>query len=302
MACRFEVTLDGEARTDIPAASRALMEADRLEALWSVFRDDSLMSGINLHAADGPVCIDAELHALLVRCAAWHADTGGAFDITSTPLSRCWHFLDRAPRVPEPDELAAARERVGATGIVLDESGNSPTVRFARKGMALNLGAVGKGYAVSRIAGVLAAGGVRDALVSAGGSSVAALGGRGRGWPIAVCTGGTHRRPIANLWLRDAAMATSGAGEQGVEIEGVRYGHIIDPRSGWPARGVRSVTVVAGDGADADALATACFVGGVPLAERLCASHSDVLVVMLPDADARARIMGRRYGAHVEVA
>jgi len=138
---------------------------------------------------------------------------------------------------------------------------------------------------------------VDRSIYSAGDSSIEAVGAPRGGWPIALRGHDTGAR----LWLRQGALATSGAGEQGFEHNGVRLGHVLDPRTGWPARGVSRVTVVASDAADADALATAFFVGGPALAERFLTDHDDVLVIFNLDASARPRIMGRACGATVEV-
>jgi FAD:protein FMN transferase len=287
MACRFEVTLADEDRRHVGRAHEALTEADRLDAAWSLFRDSSVLSQLNRCAADGPVDIDTELFELLNRCRVLNAELEGAFDVTSTPLSRCWGFLARAGRLPEPAEIDTARALTGMDAVVLDACAR--TVRFTRPGVSLNLGAVGKGHAVGAIASALRRRGVRHALVSAGASSIAAVGGRGAGWRVDVCSRQARGAPLARLWLRDAAMATSGAGEQFVEIDGRRYGHVIDPRTGWPASGVLSVTVVTASGADADALATAFFVGGADLARRYCERHPNTLVLITPDADSVGR-------------
>ncbi len=120
MACRFEITLAGEDARHVPAARDALHEADRLEAALSVFRDTSDLTRINRHAALEPVEVDPELFALLARCRELHAETGGAFDITSTPLSRCWGFLMRQGRLPSPADIDAARARVGMDAVDAD--------------------------------------------------------------------------------------------------------------------------------------------------------------------------------------
>ncbi len=303
MACRFEVLLPAAASADVAAARQALEHADRLEQAWSVFRDDSHLSQINRTAADGPCPLDDELGALLERCDHLSAATDGAFDITATPLSRCWRLLQREGRVPGPEEIADARARTGRHlvevrgGTVMDLNASGWTVRFTRPGVELNLGAIGKGYAVGRIAAHLRQAGVAQALVSAGDSSVEAVGAPPGGWPIAL----RGQDASARLWLTRGALATSGAGEQGFEHNGVRLGHVLDPRTGWPARGVSRVTVVAPDAADADALATAFFVGGPALAARYLTDRDDVLVVFALDGSPRPRIMGRASGATVEV-
>jgi thiamine biosynthesis lipoprotein len=200
--------------------------------------------------------------------------------------------------VPTPDAIAAARELVGSAHLQLDAK--SRTVRFARPGMELNLGSIGKGVAVQHIAALLKRAGLRHALVSAAGSSVYALGRRGS-WPIALTSRRAPAGSIARLFLRHGAMATSGIGEQYVDAHGRRYGHVIDPRTGWPAQGLASVTVVTSNAAVADALATAFLVGGETLARRYCAEHPNTMAVLMPDASrGRTSVVGRYAGVEVE--
>lgn len=299
MACRFEVTLPGDRPDDIAAAREALGEADRLEDALSVFRETSEISRINRLAALAPLVVSDELFDLLARCRDLSVATGGAFDITSTPLSRCWGFLRREGRVPGDGEVAAARALVGPDRLVLDPMARS--VALDRAGAALNLGAIGKGFAVQAIGASLWGRGVRNALVSAGGSSVIALGGPDAGWVVDVTASGPRRRHVARLRLRNAALGTSGAGEQYIEVGGRRYGHVIDPRTGRPSSGILSASVVTADAASADALATAFFVGGVELARRYCDAHPGTLAVITPDdRPGRPLVVGRYLGAAVE--
>ena len=298
MACRFEVTLSGEDAAEIAAAQQALGEATRLDEQLSVFRDGSELTGVNRRAAQGPVAISRELFSLLMRCSALSGATGGAFDITTTPLSRCWGFLRREGRVPSAADVAAARALVGMAGVSLDAA--THTVAFARPGTELNLGSIGKGYAVQRIARLLRTAGVRHALVSAAGSSVYALGGRGA-WPIDITSRRIAGRRVARLRLRHGAMATSGAGEQYVDASGTRYGHVIDPRSGWPAQGIVSATVVTSNAADADALATAFLVGGETVARHYCEQRPGTLALLTRDDESSATSMIGGYdGVDVE--
>lgn len=303
MACRFEALLPAAEPRQVDAARAALAEAERLERAWSVFRDDSELSRLNRDAVSGPCAVDAELFALLERCRRWSEATGGAFDITATPLSRCWRWLERQPGPPSAQALADARALVGTDRVTLlpapaagqaGTGGEGPAVRFARPGVELNLGAIGKGYAVGRIAAALRQSGVAQALVSAGDSSIEAVGAPSGGWDIAL------RGQGARLRLRAGAVATSGASEQGIVVDGVRLGHVLDPRTGQPSRGVTRVTVVAPDAADADALATALLVGGPPLAEQCLAGGAELLAVFTLEEGARPRIMGRAPGATVE--
>lgn len=280
MACRFEVTLAAADRAFVPAALTALDEIDRLEHELSVFIATSAISELNRNAADRAVAVPAGVAELLMDCQRVHRDTDGAFDLTTTPLSRCWGFLGREPRVPQRAAIEEARRQVGFGAVHV--SSDPPAVAFSRPGIEVNLGAVGKGYALDCAASVLRDSGVHHALLSAGGSSIVAMGGRGAGWVVDVVSPLRPGQPIATLSLRNAALGTSGAGEQFVVQDGRRYGHVIDPRTGWPADGILSVSVVASSAARADALSTGFLVGGGRPGEavlqrasrRTCAHHA----------------------------
>jgi FAD:protein FMN transferase len=296
MACRFEVTLSDEDARHVEAARAALDEADRVESVLTVFRDSSEVAGVNRAAAAGPVVVGDMLFALLERCRAVHEATGGAFDPTSGPLTRCWGFLARAGRLPSAEEIAEAMASVGFGKVRLDAA--SRTVGFGAPGMALNFGGIGKGLALDRMAAVLRARGVPRALVSAGGSSAIAIGG-GDGFVVDL-TSPRLPDPLARLFLAEAALGTSGAGEQYFEAEGRRYGHVIDPRTGWPCEGVLSASVVAPEATLADALSTAFLVGGPQLAERYCAANPGTLCILTMEADPRRRLQfGRCDGAQI---
>ncbi len=295
MACRFEITFASQDAAFVPAARAALNEIDRLEDQLSVFREESATSVVNRRAAAEPVAIDETMFELLVQCGEVHRDTGGAFDITSTPLSRCWGFLQREGRLPSPEAIEVARALVGFDAVDLDHERR--TVRFRRPGMELNFGAIGKGYALDQVAVNLRGSGTGHALLSAGRSSLLAIGGRDAGWHVDVVVprrdGEDVDRPLAHVWLRDAAIGTSGAGEQFVIADGTRYGHVIDPRTGWPPAGVLSASVIAPGAALADALSTAFLIGGAKLAERYCAEHANVMAIVTPDDGSATRVFGK---------
>lgn len=296
MACRFEITLAGEDGAFVAAARTALDEIDRLEDELSVFRYTSTISEVNRNAACRPVVVPRHLIDLLTACQRLHQETGGAFDITTMPLSRCWGFLRREGRLPDAEAIEAARAMVGFDGVQLGRDDGS--VSFGNAGIELNLGAIGKGYALDRASVGLRRAGVEHALLSAGRSSLLALGGRGDGWRIDLVSPLVAGHAIAGLWLRNAALGTSGAGEQFVIAGGHRYGHVIDPRTGWPANGVVSASVVASDASRADALSTAFLVGGIDLAGRYCAEHHDVLALITPDdGSERTIVIGSHPGA-----
>ena len=295
MACRFEVTIPQSEEAGVTAATEALDEIDRLEALLTVFRDTSEVSYINSHAANTSVRVSSELFDLLLLCKRFHRETGGAFDITSGPLTRCWGFLRRQGRLPVQEEIDHAKLIVGSEQLIFDDVAMS--VRFAREGMEINLGSIGKGYALDRAVGLIADK-VNNVLLNAGASSMKAIGSgeRGDGWIVGLRNPRFKLRRLGVLRLRDCALSTSGNEEQFFEHQGRRYSHIIDPRSGWPAQGVTSVSVVAPTAAQSDALATAFFVGGRELAEHYCQTHTEVLVIMLESNGAPPVTFGSSSG------
>jgi len=296
MACSFEVILGSEDASAVPTARAALDTVDAIENELSIFRHTSAIADLNRRAAAEAIVVDRGLFDLLRECVDIHRSTDGAFDITSTPLSRCWGFIQRDARLPAQAAIESALATVGLDAVVLDDE--SSTVRFSREGIELNLGAIGKGYALDRVAAALQAGNLTHALLSAGRSSLLALGGRGRGWSIDLISPAVEG-PFARVWLRNAALGTSGAGEQFVAVNGVRYGHVIDPRTGWPASGILSSTVIAPTSAAADALSTAFFIGGLSLARRYCAAHPNVVAILTPESRATV-VVGSHPGARVE--
>jgi thiamine biosynthesis lipoprotein len=301
MACRFEVVLASVDCAFVLSAMSALDEIDRVERELSVFIADSVISNVNRDAAARAVAVPPDVAELLIDCQRVYRDTDGAFDLTTTPLSRCWGFLRREARVPHIAAIEHARGKVGFDAVHV--SAVPPVVTFSRPGIEVSLGAVGKGHALDRAASVLRASGVQHALLSAGGSSIVAVGGRGDGWEIEIVSPNRAGQPIATLALRNAALGTSGAGQQFVVQDGRRYGHVIDPRTGWPADGVLSASVVAPDAASADALSTAFLVGGVDLATRYCSAHPDVLALITPDdGSGRTVVVGSHRTARLVTA
>src|SRR5262249_46020549 len=199
------------------------------------------------------------LFSLLLLCKELYCKTEGAFDITSGPLSRCWGFLKRQGAIPNPYELEQARALVGSDKLLFDRT--SQTISFERPGVEINLGSIGKGYALDRIAELLG-NRVQTALLSAGSSSMRALGSGDlghSGWTVGIRHPKHKDRRLAVLQISNSALSTSGSEEQFFEHDGQRYGHIIDPRSGLPAQRVTSVTVIAPSAAITDALATAFY-------------------------------------------
>ena len=247
----------------------AFAEIDYTDATLSTYRASSEVSRINATAAREPVTVDPEVFELLEQAVRYADHTSGAFDITVGPLVKAWGFVGAGGHVPSPLDLERARAQSGSRLLLLDRERR--TVRFRQRGVELDFGAIGKGWALDRAADALRRHGVRAALLGAGESSYYAIGTPPSrdGWPIAVTDPADTNEVLATVVLRDASLATSGASQRFFEVEGKRYSHIIDPRTGSPVEGMRQVTVTAERATDSDALSTALFVLGPEQAAEL---------------------------------
>lgn len=279
MATTFEVALPYGTRDAIPAAEAALDLIDDLEEQLTVYRDHSELSRLN---AAGSADVEPRLFDLLGRCAGWTRESDGAFDIATGALVKAWGFYRREGRIPNARELADAMRRSGMRHVVL----NQTAVRFRVEGLELNLGAVGKGYALDRAAELLRREwGVRSALLHGGGSSVLAIGTPPddlRGWPVRL-RHPTEDRSLGTVYLNDRGLGTSAATFQFFEYNGRKYGHVLDPRTGRPAVGTASASATAPTAAEADAMSTAAFVAGPALADRLARTRPHLGAVVLAD-------------------
>ncbi|WP_439626936.1 FAD:protein FMN transferase [Gemmata sp.] len=288
MATTFEVAVPVGAHPEpVAAAAAALDLIDDLEDQMTVYRDSSEVARLNASAADAPVEVEEQLFDLFERCAGWTHETDGAFDVATGAITKAWGFFGRGGRVPTPPERIAAMRRTGFRHVVLNP--DARTVKFRVPGLELNLGAVGKGYALDRAASLLRESGVKSALLHGGGSSVYAIGhppGDPRGWPVRLRHPTDTRAGLGTVYLRNQGLGTSAATFQFFEYKGQKLGHLLDPRLGWPARGVQSASVVAPTAAEADAMSTAAFVLGVAGTERLLRLKPNLAAVVLPDASA----------------
>lgn len=251
--------VDHRGRTRATRIARAAEgEALRIERKYSRFRDDSVVAEIARNAGRTPVAVDDETVALVEAALDLARVTGGRFDPTVGVLRRAWNF--REPRVPGDDELAALLPLVDHRAVSVRER----TVFLRKPGMELDLGGVGKEYAVDRVAELLGAEGVTSAIVNFAGD-VRALGGRGDGkpWSIGVVDPRAPGRcRFAVRVLGGAGVATSGDYERCFVKDGVRYHHILDATTGKPARGIRSATVIAASAFLAGRMASAAFLLG----------------------------------------
>ncbi len=265
-----ELTLYGDPELCERAGRAVREEFERVEQHFSRFRPDSELSRLNAEAAARPFVCSEELWQLLTVAREAARVSEGAFDISATPLTELWGFSRRRaqPRLPTAEELAAARARVGLEQVEFDEENR--TVRFRTPGMAFDFGGFAKGYAVDRAAEVCLRLGVRRGLINLGGNLRALPEpppGRAA-YRIAIRDPERPGGVLPGRELLDSAAATSGDYERFVEIDGVRYGHIMDPAAGRPASGGVAVTVFAPRALEADLWSTILYLKGESFLER----------------------------------
>jgi len=248
-----------EARADIAAGFERIAE---LDAIMSSYRPDSELMRLNERAGREPVKVSDDLYRAIEAGVIWNGRTQGAFDIACAPLLELWRHCGKLGRLPTADELARAKSLGGAARILLDPSAH--TVRFPIAGMRLDLGGHGKGFIADEVEKVFLKRGVRNALISLSGD-IRAMGrsAEGRPWRVGVQDPRNPEAIITTLELADRSVSTSGDYEQFVEIQGKRYSHIVDPRTGWTAEGVSSDTVIGPDTTTTDVLDTGLNVLGV---------------------------------------
>ncbi len=306
MACQWDVFLNhGQYPWGAEFALTALEALEPLEAQLSVFRSTSEVCQLNRTAFTAPVKVSDSLWNLLQLSKVLWELTEGAFDITSSSLSQCWGFLKREGRMPSDQEVEEALKSVGMEKVVLDPQ--QQTVQFFHPDLSINLGGIGKGWSLDQVADGLQSAGVDDFVFHSGKSSVVARGTKLReqaanpksanlkaanpGWQIGLSHPLLPSSRLGNIDLTDRALGTSGSGRQFIHYRGRRLSHILDPRSGRPAEGVLSATVLAPTAAQADALGTACFVLGVEGCQRLSQQCDDLGIILVIQEKSRSEVV-----------
>ncbi len=263
MACLYAIDAYGADALMLPhAIDDALDEVDRIDRLMSHYKPDSPLSRVNREAAHRAVSVEPELFDFISEALQYSRDSEGAFDITVGPLMKAWGFFRGDGHVPADLDLAAARRLVGSQHVMLDP--DRRTIRFDEPGVELDLGGIAKGYAVDRVVRLLRQQKVTAALVSAGGSTIYGLGAPPArdAWNVAIQDPIDARKTAQTVQLKDRALSVAGSSEKFFEVEGVRYSHIMDPRTGRPVQGMLSVAVLSSTGTEGDALDDALFVMG----------------------------------------
>ncbi len=292
MGTTYTIAVYGSDRYALDAAlDDAFEEARRLDALLSNYRPESEWSKVNREAAQGPVQVSEELFRLLEKCVAYSRQSEGAFDITVGPLMKIWGFYKGSGRIPHRAEIRTALGRIGWQHIILD-----PKVRTVRFDATVEIdpGGIGKGYAVDRMADVLRSKGVTSGLISAGRSSIYGIGAppnEPRGWRVTLPDPKDAKKTAAEVFLKNESMSTSGSSEKFFVAGGVTYSHIMDPRTGYPSRGMLLVSVVAPKTLDSEAWTKPYFILGRQWAAQhkpkefrvfLCEDRTEIACVSLP--------------------
>lgn len=263
MATRFELALHGDDPARLRSAGEeALREIESLDAQLSLYRSESDIAWINAHASREPVRVEPLLFALLQRAVELSRATDGAFDITIGPLMRAWGLAGGEGKIPSRPDLETARARVGAGHIILNEA--DFTVAFEQEGMQIDLGAIGKGYAIERAVEVLRESGVKSALIHGGTSTIYALGAPpdANAWRVAIFDPVRKSALPDALDLRDCSVSVSAVHGKSFTLDGREYGHVIDPRTGEPTNAALLAAVWGPSPTDTDALSTALLVLG----------------------------------------
>lgn len=287
MGSVFTVAAYGASTDQARAAIRdAVQEAKRLDDMLSNYKPHSEWSEMNRRAAYQAVHVSDELFDLLAKCIEYSRESEGAFDVSVGPLMRVWGFYKGTGRLASQPERARALQLVGSENIILD--GGERTVRFSKPGVELDPGGIGKGYAVDRMVEILRRAGIRNAFVSAAGSSIYALGAPPGedGWLVTLNDPRIPSHPAATVCLRDESLSTSGSYEKFFIADGRRWSHIMDPRTGLPAQGMAQVSVIAPKTMDSEAWTKPYFVRGRDWAERH--RHDGFRIFLCEDAPEKA--------------
>lgn len=315
MATQFEITLYGENELHLSTVAEEVMrEIDRLEAQLSFYRADSDVRQINAYAAYQPVSLDPRVYRLLERAQELNKVTQGTFDITVAPLMRCWGFVGASGQMPTPEAVEAARAIVGMDHVILDP--DEYTVAFNREGVEIELGAIGKGYAIEQCVEMLREYEIKSALLHGGTSAVYALGAPpdADAWKVALQkpfmsqkeqaeieqieqvkheeekkqaeSGKEVDEPEGNyltvVEMRDVSLSVSAPHGKWFASQGRRYGHVIDPRTGYPTSRGLLAAILMPSATDGDALSTGLLTLGeafLPTLQAYCPESRALVAV-----------------------
>jgi FAD:protein FMN transferase len=284
MGNRFEFTVVGEDETDAMLhIDAAIAEVSRIEALLTTFNEYSQTAAINRQAGIVPVKVDAEVFGLIQRSLSISSITQGAFDISYGSMDkRFWNFDQEMIALPSIQTARASVKLINYKNILLDEI--NQTVFLKQKGMRIGFGGIGKGYAAERAKRILQQRGVESGVVNASGD-LAAWGFQpnGKPWTVGIASADGMRHPFSSVEISGKAVATSGNYEKFVTIGGRKYSHTIDPRTGFPVHGIKTVTILCSNAELADALTTPVMVMGTSAGLNLINQLDQVGCIIIDD-------------------
>ena len=266
--------------------AEAMAEVQRIEALLTTYNESSQTNQINAKAGQEAVAVAEEVFGLIERSLRISALTQGAFDITYGSIDKSlWNFDPHMTALPDRQTASRMVRLINYRNVVLDK--RHKTVLLKEKGMRIGFGAIGKGYAADRAKAVMRRAGVGSGIVNAAGDlTVWGRQPNGAAWTIGLADPDVKQQPFASLQLSDASVATSGSYEKWALIDGVKYSHTIDPKTGYPVRGIKSVTILCGSAELADALATPVMVMGIKAGLHMIDQLKGVACIVIDDHDA----------------
>lgn len=286
MGNRFEFTVIAEHEQEgNEAIDAAIKEVQRIEQLLTTYSELSQTSLINRHAGLKPVKVDEEVINLIERSIRISEITDGAFDITYGSIDkRLWNFDQGMTSLPDEETALKSVGLIDYRNVIIDKK--QSTVLLKNKGMRIGFGGIGKGYGADRAKLVLQQLGIRSGIVNAAGDLITwgtQIG--GHAWTVGIADPEQTDRPFSALKISDMAIATSGSYEKYVTINGKRYSHTIDPKTGLPVSGVKSVSIICPSAELADALATPVVVMGVKVGLELINQIKQVACIVIDDDD-----------------
>jgi FAD:protein FMN transferase len=284
MACEFAISMNPGSSQQLSIASGALEQLEPLEQTMTIYRDSSELTRVNQNAFTEKQNLSDELYRVLKMCLEIYEETNGAFDPTMGPLISLWRKCRGEKRLPDDSEIVNCLAESKMQDLILDHESNN--IQFLKESVSLDLGGIGKGFAIDQVVPSLLKQGLQDFLFHGGHSSLYAHGihHHSEGWPVGIRNPLLIEERLATILIKNQAMSTSGSNAQYYRFQGKRYGHILDPRTGHPSEKLLSAVVVAPSAAIADALSTAFFVMGVDDSVEYCRNHTDIGVILVPKA------------------
>jgi FAD:protein FMN transferase len=284
MGNRFEISVVGDdALLAEDHIDNAIAEIRRIEKLLTTFSDDSQTNEINRNAGIQPVKVDEEVFNLIARSLKISELTQGAFDITYGSIDKSlWNFDVKMKQLPDPETARKSVSLINYRNVILDAS--NTTVFLKEKGMRIGFGGIGKGYAADRAKLILQESGVKSGIVNASGDLVTwGTQPNGYPWTIAIADPDHSITPISTLKISNMAIATSGDYEKYAIINGRKYSHTIDPKTGLPVSGIKSVSIITPSAELADAMATPVMVMGVKVGLNLINQLKHIACIIIDD-------------------